>query len=281
MTTSLNVAGCTDIGRVRQHNEDALAIVDLSDPSRTWSGEVDISGRRMLLVVSDGMGGHQAGEVASAMVIATAIKSLAEHANEPPDHALELAVRDANQAVRAAASADDKRGMGATLTAILIDGQDAWIAEVGDSRAYLLREGQWRQLTRDQSLVQMLVDAGALSAEGARNSPQRNVILQAIGTAPTLTAAIARLLLRRGDRLLLCCDGLSNELSDSELTTIVGEPDPVAASRHAIAAANEHGGRDNITAIIAHVGGDGVPAAAAGEHITATYRVVHDFGTRG
>jgi serine/threonine protein phosphatase PrpC len=156
----------------------------------------------------------------------------------------------------------------------LIDNQDAWIAEVGDSRAYLLRDGKWRQLTRDQSLVQMLVDAGALTAEEARNSPRKNVILQAIGTAPTLTAAIVRLQLRRGDRLLVCCDGLSNELSDAELMAIVGEPDPVQASEHAIAAANDHGGRDNITAIIAHVGGDGIPVAAAGEHITATYRVV-------
>ena len=278
MPTSLNVAGRTDVGCTRQQNEDAFVIVDLSDPSRTWSGEIDISGRRVLLAVSDGMGGHQAGEVASAIAIATVIRSLGAHANEPPDHALEFAVRDANDAVRAAATADDKRGMGATLTAVLIDGQDAWIAEVGDSRAYLLRNGQWRQLTRDQSLVQMLLDAGALTAEQARDSPQRNVILQAIGIAPTLTAAIARLQLRSGDRLLICCDGLSNELSDSELAAIVGEPDPVSASEHAIAAANQHGGRDNITAIIAHVGGDGLEAAAAGEHITATYRVVHGFG---
>lgn len=278
MSSSLNVAGCTHVGLVRQHNEDAFAIVDLSDPSHTWTGEVDVSGRRILLVVSDGMGGHQAGEVASAIVIDTVVRSLAARPTEPPDHALEHAVRDANEAVRAAAVAQNKHGMGATLTAILIDGEDAWIAEVGDSRAYLLRDGQWRQLTRDQSLVQMLLDAGALTAEEARNSPQKNVILQAIGTAPTLTAAIARLLLRRGDRLLVCCDGLSNELTDPELAAIVGEPDPMQASAHAIAAANERGGHDNITAIIAHIGGDGIPATAAGENITATYRVVHDFG---
>ncbi len=278
MLTSLNVAGLTDVGLKRQQNEDAFAIVDLTDPSHRWTGELDVSGRRILLVVSDGMGGHQAGEVASAMVIDTVVRSLAAHLADPPDRALEIAVRDANQAVRAAAVAQDKHGMGATLTAILIEGQDAWIAEVGDSRAYLLRDGQWRQLTRDQSLVQMLLDAGALTAEEARNSPQKNMILQAIGTAPALTAAIARLLLRRGDRLLICCDRLSNELTDDELAAIVGEPDPAQASSHAIAAANEHGGNDNITAIIAHIGGDGIPSTATGENITATYRVVHDFG---
>jgi len=278
MSSLLRVAGRTDVGLKRPHNEDAFAIVDLGDPSRAWTGEVDVSGRRVLLAVSDGMGGHQAGEVASAIVIDTVIKSLTAHAAESPDQALELAVRDANQAVRAAASAQDKQGMGATLTAVVIDGEDAWIAEVGDSRAYLLRNGQLRQLTRDQSFVQMLVDAGAITLEEAKTSPRKNVILQAIGTAPTLTAAIVRLLLRRGDRLLVCCDGLSNELTEAELATIIAEPDPAAASDHAIAAANAHGGNDNITAIIAHVGGDAIPQIAVGEHISATYRVVRDYG---
>ncbi|MEP6862018.1 MAG: protein phosphatase 2C domain-containing protein [Deltaproteobacteria bacterium] len=281
MSTSLRVAGRTDVGRKREQNEDAFAIVDLTDPARPLTGELDVTGRRVLLAVSDGMGGHQAGEVASAIVIATVIKSLTAHAGEPPGQALELAVRDANQAVRAAAIAQDKQGMGATLTAVMIDGEDAWIAEIGDSRAYLLRNGQLRQLTRDQSFVQLLVDVGAITVEEAKTSPRKNVILQAIGTAPTLTAAIGRLLLRRGDRLLVCCDGLSNELADAELSAIMAEPEPVAASEHAIAAANAHGGNDNITAIIAHVGGDGIPETAVGEHITATYRVVQDYGKPG
>lgn len=278
MASSLRVAGRTDVGLKRPHNEDAFAIVDLGDPARALVGEVDVTGKRVLLAVSDGMGGHQAGEVASAIVIATVIESLTEHAADPPGQALELAVRDANQAVRAAAVEKDKQGMGATLTAVVIDGEDAWIAEVGDSRAYLLRSGQLRQLTRDQSFVQLLVDAGAITLEEAKTSPRKNVILQAIGPQPTLTAAIGRLLLRRGDRLLVCCDGLSNELSETELAAIIAEPDPTAASEHAIAAANAHGGSDNITAIIAHVGGDAIPEAAPGEHITATYRVVQDYG---
>jgi len=125
-------------------------------------------------------------------------------------------------------------------------------------------------------VVQMLVDIGALTADQAKTSPRKNVILQAIGPQPTLTAAIVRLLLRRGDRLLVCCDGLSNELDEAELAKILAEPDPSAASGHAIAAANAHGGNDNITAIIAHVGGEGIPTAAIGERITATYRVVQE-----
>src|SRR3569623_397242 len=278
MSPSIRVAGRTAVGLKRQQNEEAFANVDLGDPQRALTGELDVSGRRVLLAVADGMGGHQAGEVASAIVIATLIKSLTAHATASPDQALEIAVRDANQAVRAAAEAQDKQGMGATLTAVMIDGEDAWIAEVGDSRAYLLRKGQLRQLTRDQSFVQLLVDAGAITVEEAKTSPRKNVILQAIGTAPTLTAAIGRLLLRRGDRLLVCCDGLSNELSDAELTALMSEPDPAAASEHAIAQANAHGGTDNITAIIAHLGGEGIPETAAGEHITATYRVVQDYG---
>jgi serine/threonine protein phosphatase PrpC len=276
MSTSLRVAGRTDVGRARQQNEDAFVIADLGDPTRTWNGEVDVTGHRVLLAVSDGMGGHQAGEVASALVIQTVMASLAASAAEAPDRALELAVLQANQVVRAAAIQQNKQGMGATLTAILIDGQDAWIAEVGDSRAYLWRDGQLRQLTRDQSLVQMLVDSGALTADQAKTSPRKNVILQAIGTAPTLTAAIVRLSLRRGDRLLICCDGLSNEVAEAELTTLLAEPDPVAASERAIDLANAHGGSDNITAIIAHVNGEGIPTAAIGERITATYRVVQE-----
>ena len=141
MSTSIRVAGRTDVGLKRQQNEDAFAIVDLGDPQRALTGELDVTGRRVLLAVSDGMDGHQAGEVASAIVIATLIKSLTAHATASPDQALEIAVRDANQAVRAAAEAQDKQGMGATLTAVMIDGEDAWIAEVGDSRAYLLRKG--------------------------------------------------------------------------------------------------------------------------------------------
>jgi len=278
MSTSIRVAGRTDVGLKRQQNEDAFAIVDLGDPQRALTGELDVTGKRVLLAVSDGMGGHQAGEVASAIVIATLIKSLTEHATATPDQALELAIRDANQAVRAAAIAQDKQGMGATLTAVLLDGEDAWVAEVGDSRAYLLRNGQLRQLTRDQSFVQLLVDAGALTVEEAKTSPRKNVILQAIGTQPKLTAAIGRLLLRRGDRLLVCCDGLSNELSDPELSALMAEPDPAAASEHAIAQANAHGGNDNITAIIAHLAGDGIPESASGEHITQTFRVIQDYG---
>ena len=111
------------------------------------------------------------------------------------------------------AQASGKRGMGATLTAVHLRGDVAHVAQVGDSRAYLLRSGRLQQLTRDQSLVQLLVDQGTLSPEAARTSSRKNVLLQAIGTSDEVKVAIGRLKLRRGDRFLLCCDGLSNALS--------------------------------------------------------------------
>jgi serine/threonine protein phosphatase PrpC len=160
------------------------------------------------------------------------------------------------EAIRAAAVAQDKLGMGATLTAILIDGQDAWIAEVGDSRAYLLRDGKWRQLTRDQSLVQMLDDAGTLTPEEARHSPQKNVILQAIGTAPTLVAAIARLLLRRAGGRYSILAGKAHQLGVRDAAKATAGNADRAGDPARDCSANGHGGSDNITAIIAHVCGD-------------------------
>src|SRR3569833_2260057 len=126
MSTSIRVAGRTDVGLKRQQNEDAFAIVDLGDPQRALTGELDVTGRRVLLAVSDGMGGHQAGAVASAIVIAAHITSQPAHAPASPDQALQISVRDANLASRAAAEAQDKHGMGSTLSAVMIDGEDAW-----------------------------------------------------------------------------------------------------------------------------------------------------------
>ena len=208
----------TDVGRAREKNEDAFVLVDLAAPNASIACEgerVDIGTRRMLLALSDGMGGHSAGEVASSLALTTLVRELAT--TLPPDntdlgHHLDAAVQAANTAVRVAAEARERRGMGATLTAVLIADGVAWIAEVGDSRAYLLRSGKLCQLTRDQSFVQMLVDTGAMTEEEARHSSRRNVILQAIGTDTSLHVALGRLDLRRGDRLLLCSDGLSNEV---------------------------------------------------------------------
>ncbi|MGE3768710.1 MAG: protein phosphatase 2C domain-containing protein [Kofleriaceae bacterium] len=268
----------------RSSNEDAFLLLDLDAPQRpiACQGErIDVGGRRMLLAVSDGMGGAAAGEVASSLALSTLARSLQEHGDRPIERQLEAAVLAANARVLEAAKRDGREGMGATLTAVVVANNTAWIAEVGDSRAYLLRGGRLRQLTRDQSYVQMLVDIGAMDESTARQSSQRNVILQAVGTQPSLEVALGRLELRRGDRLLLCSDGLSNELADDELATLLSSQAPSVACEAAIARANDHGGRDNVTVIVAVVDGDGVPLSPPNETITGTHRVIQDYTGAG
>jgi serine/threonine protein phosphatase PrpC len=171
--------------------------------------------------------------------------------------------------------------MGATLTAVVLTGADAWIVEVGDSRAYLWRSGHFRQLTRDQSLVQVLFDSGALTAEEAITSPQKNIILQAMGLATTVHAAISRLSLRRGDRLLLCCDGLSNSILDDELSSTISQHHPADACNQLIDLANERGGIDKLTAIVATFDGEGLAPPVRNESVTSTIQVVQEFGPKG
>lgn len=272
----------TDVGRARDKNEDAFVLVDLASPTRSigCNGErIDISSRAMLLALSDGMGGHSAGEVASALTLKTLVAHLAAQPLDPAhlDRQLDAAVQAANTAVHTAAGSHGRAGMGATLTAALVVDNVAWIAEVGDSRAYLLRNHKLCQLTRDQSFVQMLVDTGAMTEDQARTSTRRNVILQAIGISATVHVALGRLDLRRGDRLLLCSDGLSNEVDDAELATLLAREAPAAACDRAIARANQHGGRDNITSIVAVLDGDALPAPQPDESIAATHHVIQAF----
>jgi serine/threonine protein phosphatase PrpC len=273
----MTVAARSDVGRVRNTNEDTFALVDLATGSMIPSASspiVDIADRRILLALSDGMGGHEAGEIASALVV-QAVASRLQNANMVPiEQAIDVAARHANQVVATAARERGKHGMGATLTAVVLSGPVAWIAVVGDSRVYLMRGGRLRQLTRDQSFVQMLVDQGVLTPEAARTSPQKNVILQAIGVARDVRVAIGRLALRRDDRLLLCCDGISNAMTDAEIATIVGGLGPTLACDHLINLANERGGEDNLTAIVAALEGDGLDTQSTSETITSTFRTV-------
>lgn len=274
----------TDVGMRRSSNEDAFLLVDLDAPDQPieCAGErIDVGNRRMLLAVSDGMGGAAAGEVASTLALSTLSRALQAHSEQPEDKQLEAAVHAANARVLQAASLNGRHGMGATLTAVVIANNTAWIAEVGDSRAYLLRGGRLRQLTRDQSYVQMLVDIGAMDESTAKASPQRNVILQAVGTQPSLEVALGRLELRRGDRLLLCSDGLSNEIDDDELATLLSSQAPSTACESAIARANEQGGKDNVTVIVAVIDGDAVPLSPPNETITGTHRVIQDYTGAG
>jgi serine/threonine protein phosphatase PrpC len=226
----------TDIGRVRTHNEDAL----LAEPP--------------LFAVADGLGGHQAGEIASSIAIETLVAQAPLHADSK---ALARAIHAANRAVIEAAEERTARsGMGTTLTAAIVEGHHIAIAHVGDSRAYLMREGQLERLTRDHSMVADMISRGQLTEEESRYHPNRSVITRALGTDPNMSADTYDIEAQRGDRLLLATDGLTGMLRDSEIAHVLeSNPDPQDAARGLVAAANEAGGQDNITVVVVDIGG--------------------------
>lgn len=239
MNVRLLVSSRTDVGRVRPGNEDALLVAD--------------DGR--LVAVADGMGGHQAGEVASA----TAIESLREGLQE--GEAIEDAITAANTAVVTRAAGDPSlRGMGTTLTAGIVDGGVLVIGHVGDSRAYLLRGGELRQVTTDHSVVAELIAAGELTEAEALVDPRRAMITRALGIDVTVAVDVLELTLVPGDRLLLCSDGLTTMVRDPEIAEILAhEDDRQRAADELVEAANLGGGADNITVIVADVVEDDDP----------------------
>ena len=221
----------------------------------------DTAGPGVVLVVSDGMGGAQAGEVASGIVIDRLREAMRVFAGTAPsgedlrDAALRRVVQEVSHHVRLAARAPDKKGMGATLTMAWLQNRTAVFAQVGDSRGYLLRGGKLQQVTHDQSFVQMLVDSGALTAEAAEASPQKNVIMQVMGQEDELDVVVGRIALAEGDRLLLCSDGLSNMVEANDLPKLVGMSPLETACSALVDAAKDGGGEDNITAVVAEIVG--------------------------
>ena len=275
----LSVAGHTDVGKVREKNEDAFVVADLTGGT-LLDGKphtrFDVGERGVLLAVSDGMGGAHAGEVASALVVETVTRSMAkvEDPSKPRDALMDEAIQRAHRAVWDTAQREGKK-MGATLTAVFVHAGDAYIAEVGDSRAYLIREGRIMQLTHDQSMVQVLLDTGVIKPEDAETSPIRNVILQALGNQEKLKVALAKLALRDRDCLVLCSDGLTSLASDDEIRDFVlASGRPEQAAKGLVDLANERGGKDNITVVVAGVGG-ALPRPA--ESADQTYEVIKSF----
>lgn len=226
----------TDVGIVRDHNEDSLIV------------------KPPLYVVCDGMGGHAAGEVASEI----AAKVVAERA---PDHAdaqaLGQAVEEANIAViRAALEGAGREGMGTTCTAAILEGERLVLAQVGDSRAYLLHQGSLQQITRDHSLMADLIESGKITEEEARYHPQRSVITRALGSDPSMKPDLFELNVDAGDRLLLCSDGLSSMVTNAQIqSTLCRVRDPQACASQLVNEAIEAGGYDNITVIVVDVEG--------------------------
>ena len=242
----------TDPGQ-RPNNEDHYAIVDTRGRGIRADG---------VLIVADGMGGRSFGEQAAEAAVETVEETLAEMLDVRREgevvvaDALASALRKANARVYELARADDERkGMGTTCVAAIIEGDMFYVAHAGDSRAYLLREGELRQLTSDHSYVAEQVRAGAISEEGARKSRFRNIITRAVGIEPSLEAEVGEHEAKAGDWLLLCTDGLSNMLTEQDITRALGQStSPQAAADKLVGMASKAGGKDNITAVVARFG---------------------------
>lgn len=270
----LIVHAITDRGLVRENNEDTFEVADLTTGrhgNRSGFVSCPVGRRGILLLVSDGMGGAAAGEVASALAVETVRGVLASEDLTYPDLALASAVERANRGIRDAATSPERSGMGATLVGVLVEGAHAHVASVGDSRAYLIRAGEIAPLTEDQSVVNLLVRSGVLTRQEAARSANRNILLQALGHGERIVVAMARLELRDGDLLLLCTDGLTNLVADAEiLATVLRGDSLTSACEHFVDLATSRGGSDNITAVLAAINGPSLAKPRPGEQILGT-----------
>lgn len=227
----------TDIGCVREQNEDSLVVAP------------------PLFVVADGMGGHAAGEVASEIAVSTIQENAPQHA-DPEDlgHAVEVANR---AIIDAALAGQGREGMGTTCTACMLEGDRLAIAQVGDSRAYLLHQGMLTQLTRDHSLMANMIEAGQITPQEARTHPNRSVITRALGNDISTTPDLYEINVEAGDRLLVCSDGLTSMVEDDGIAAIMNrQPDPQRCAAALVNEAIAQGGADNVTVIVANVEGN-------------------------
>ena len=249
----ISVMAATDTGRVRDHNEDYHTAL--------W-GKESPPGVDALLVVADGMGGHAAGEVASKMTVDGIVQSLndqAEGVSKLEGNAfgafLEKVLEEVNQDVWQAGQEADKRGMGTTCTLAAIRGDQLFLAHIGDSRAYLLRDGELHQISKDHSWLEDAVDQGVITREQARVHPNRNVITRAIGLEQQPQIDTSAMALADGDLLLLCSDGLNSMIPDEDIQRVLKESLTDAVCGDLIEAAHEAGGHDNTTVVTALLGG--------------------------
>lgn len=266
--------GMTAVGLVREHNEDNLVNANLTTGKLYPRSEIclDVIGDRgTVFAVCDGMGGAAAGEVASQMAVDIIFNALREgRAAGDRDELARMLVTSVEQAGRriyeTAQSDQSRRGMGTTVTAAVLLDKVLFLAQVGDSRAYLVRNGEVKQLTKDQSLVSQLIEAGHLTEAEAESFEHSNIILQALGTSQTVQVDLTFVELRKNDRLMLCSDGLSGMVETSVLhQTLRDSGEPKACCERLIEHANEGGGHDNITVIVVDFFGDGLQSAASSD----------------
>lgn len=244
----MKFAFLTDKGCVRENNEDHVGVfVPLDEGKHVESA---------LLIVADGMGGHQGGEVASRLAVEVIQRTCAEESVLSYGESLGRAFVAANKAIlQQAGECPSLLGMGSTATALLLSGQDAWFAHIGDSRLYRLRDDVLTQLSEDHSLVAEMVKAGLMTPEQAVRHPNRNIITRALGSdaepIPQLTGQ--PIPVKAGDRFLLCSDGLHDLVSDAEMLAAISGSPPETACHALVELAKERGGKDNISVIVAEI----------------------------
>jgi len=261
----LEVYGRSDIGRERTHNDDAFVIADLMAglPVHAMSAPIGLAvgARGVLLAVSDGMGGAQAGDVARVVALQALTRGVATTAASPAAVALTESVKHSDGKVWDVAVGAHPDGAGPTIAVVFLDGPHAFSAEMGETRGYVMRGRRLVRMADDASTVPAVLDSGSLSRQHVESLPYRNVVLQAMGTRAHAVVTMSRVSLLQGDRLLLCSDGLSTKLTEDEVRTIVASTSILdIACRELIALANARGGEDNITVVLAEMRGEGLPA---------------------
>jgi serine/threonine protein phosphatase PrpC len=261
---AVRVVGRTDVGLVREHNEDNYLLADLATGSRDPATFHEVSTAGLVLSVCDGMGGAAAGEVASQMAVDTLYemmrRSVPSADRDALARSLVRSIEEAGTRIFESARADrSRRGMGTTATVAALMDKTLFVGQVGDSRAYVLRAGELKQITKDQSLVNQLIEAGQLTEDEAEAFEHSHIILQALGTTEQVSVDLTFLELRQGDRVLMCSDGLSGLVHGDVIREVVSEiSDLDTCCERLIELAKAGGGHDNITVILAEFSGDGL-----------------------
>jgi serine/threonine protein phosphatase PrpC len=274
---TIEVFGKTDVGLIREHNEDNFLVADVTAGMRTndikEALKVHLGEKGALFLVCDGMGGAAAGEVASRMAVESIFDVLA--AVEPQDRdgfarAVRHAIEVANERIYVQSRDNQsERGMGTTCTAAALVDQTLVVGQIGDSRCYVFRGDKLAQVTKDQSLAWQLIEAGAMTAEEAKAFEHANIILQALGVQERVEVVLSQVALRQGDLVVLCSDGLHGPVGDDEMLEMLQrEPDLQKAAEGLIQKALDRDGPDNITVVIARFSGAALVPATAEDLVT-------------
>ena len=237
----LKTFSITDIGKRRKLNQDYV-----------YTSELPVGHLANLFLVADGMGGHNAGDYASRYTIETIVDEISRSDDESTVFVLEKAIKRANELIRKKSEEETElSGMGTTVVAATIENDKLCVANVGDSRLYIINNREIRQITRDHSLVEEMVRMGGLKREMARNHPDKNIITRAIGALDDVDVDFFEVRLNKGDTILMCSDGLSNMIEDEEIRMIMqGQRDIVEKAESLVKAANNNGGKDNIAVVL-------------------------------